>query len=565
MAARARRTPLPLTLLAVAAALPAVLQAPPAGAQAPAATVHPDADAHVQQGLPDGNEGTLDYLQSDGSPRYQVFLRFTVSDPTVASASLRLYATNGAPDAGQVYRVEEDAWLEIGITWRTKPRLGPAVASMGAVTANAWEEVDLSSYVLGPGTYSVALGSPYVDGVIFSSREGAADRRPHLVITPGPADAAAPSAPGGVTATALSPLRAEVSWVASSDDVAVGGYTVYRSVPGERRAEWLGTTTETTFLDHRVQPGRTYRYGVAALDRAGRRSPFAVSGRIRIPVPTAPFVAAAGDIACDPASPNYEGGAGNGWACHMRHTSDLLLHPALDAVLALGDTQYEEGELADFEESYHPTWGRVKAITRPAVGNHEYGTPGAAGYYSYYGAAAGDPSTGYYSFDLGSWHVVVVNSVCTEVGGCHAGSPQELWLREDLAAHPAPCTLAYFHHPLFASGYSFGNITRMRAIWDALYAAGADVVLAGHEHTYERFGPQRPDGTADPQRGLREFVVGTGGKSVTGFDLVQPNSEVRSIDDFGVLQMVLRPGGYDWRFLPEAEGWFTDAGSAACH
>jgi hypothetical protein len=277
-----------------------------------------------------------------------------------------------------------------------------------------------------------------------------------------------------------------------------------------------------------------------------------------------PVVAAVGDIACDPADPGFNGGAGTATRCRQGATSDLLVGRGLDAVLVLGDIQYEDATLAKFMASYDPTWGRLKAITRPAVGNHEYLTPGAAGYYSYFGTAAGDPAKGYYSFDLGAWHVVVLNSNCAAVGGCHAGSPQEQWLAADLAAHPDRCTLAYWHHPRFSSG-PHGNDASTDAFWRALYAAGADVILTGHDHVYERFAPQDPDGAVDPGRGIRQFVVGTGGKNLTSFPVVRANSEVRNADTFGVLEMTLRPSGYEWKFLPAAGGTFTDSGTAACH
>ena len=276
-------------------------------------------------------------------------------------------------------------------------------------------------------------------------------------------------------------------------------------------------------------------------------------------------VAAAGDIACDPASGSFQDGAGTAASCHMGATSDLLidLHP--DAVLTLGDNQYENGSLAKYRESYGPSWGRVKSITMPAPGNHEYLTSGAAGYFGYFGAVAGDPKKGYYSFDLGAWHLISLNSNCAQAGGCGVGSPQEAWLRADLAAHPTTCALAYWHHPRFSSG-EHGDHASMAALWQALQEGGAELVLSGHDHDYERFAPQDADGTLDTAHGLRQFVVGTGGKNhyaMTGG--LRPHSEVHNDDTFGVLVLTLRPGGYGWRFLPEPGKTFTDHGSARCH
>lgn len=274
-------------------------------------------------------------------------------------------------------------------------------------------------------------------------------------------------------------------------------------------------------------------------------------------------LAAAGDIACDPADANFNGGLGTAAGCHMKATSDLLTGGGFDAVLLLGDNQYENGTLAAYQASYDPSWGRVKAITRPAPGNHEYNSAGT-GYYAYFGAAAGDPAKGWQSFDLGGWHLIALNSNCAAVGGCGAGSAQEQWLAADLAAHPGVCTLAYWHHPRFSSG-PHGSDATYQAFWDDLYAAGADLVLSGHDHIYERFAPQTPAGGADPARGIRQLVVGTGGKNLTGFPLVRANSEVRAAAAFGILRLTLYPNGYAWSFVPEAGQTFTDSGLGLCH
>lgn len=235
-------------------------------------------------------------------------------------------------------------------------------------------------------------------------------------------------------------------------------------------------------------------------------------------------------------------------------------------VFAAGDLAYPDGSDEQFAKCYGPTWGRFKDRTRPAPGNHEYHKSGASGYARYFGAAAGDPSKAYYSYELGSWHIVVLNSECAEVGGCDAASPQGKWLREDLAQHPVACTLAYFHKPLFSSGGRHGGDPEMKPLWDALYRAGADVVLNGHDHDYERFAPQDPEGHRDPAHGLREFVVGSGGKnSHRTMGEAKANSEVRNDDTFGVLKLTLHPAGYDWEFVPEAGKAFTDSGSGSCH
>ncbi len=247
----------------------------------------------------------------------------------------------------------------------------------------------------------------------------------------------------------------------------------------------------------------------------------------------------------------------------MLATSDLVVNAGLSAVLPLGDNQYEDGALSKFNASYDATWGRVKSISHPVAGNHEYLLSGASVYYSYFAGAAGDPKKGYYSYNIGGWHLIALNSQCSNVGGCGSGSPQETWLKADLAANTLSCILAYWHIPKFSSGYG-GNHAAYDAFWKDLYASQADVVLNGHSHDYERFALQSPSGAAD-SKGIREFVVGTGGNNHTGFGTIQPNSQVRDATTFGVLKLTLHPSSYDWKFVPEAGKTFTDSGTTACH
>ena len=255
-------------------------------------------------------------------------------------------------------------------------------------------------------------------------------------------------------------------------------------------------------------------------------------------------------------------GAGDIAACSSSgdEATAALLDAFSGTVFTAGDNVYESGTADEFARCYDPSWGRHKARTRPAPGNHEYVTPGAAGYFSYFGDAAGDPSKGYYSYDLAAWHIVVINS---STDGS-VGSAQEQWLRADLASHSARCTLAYWHYPRFSSGWQ-GDHPGMGPIWQALYDAGADVVISGHDHDYERFGPQTPSGSLDPVRGIREFVVGTGGKSLLAFRNNPPNSEVRENSTFGVLLLKLYDDRYEWEFVPTQGGGFTDAGADRCH
>jgi acid phosphatase type 7 len=238
-------------------------------------------------------------------------------------------------------------------------------------------------------------------------------------------------------------------------------------------------------------------------------------------------------------------------------------------VFAAGDLAYQRGTYEEFVNCYGPTWGRFKARTRPTPGNHEYDGATATGYFRYWDGRAGDPGKGYYSYDLGSWHIVVLNTNCgsSQLGGCAQGSPEENWLKQDLAAHPNVCTLAYGHHALFSSGLfpKHAEHPELRTFWQDLYEAHADLVLAGHEHSYERFAPQTPEGNPDPDRGIREIVVGTGGRSHTPLGYAKPNSEARDDKTYGVLKLTLSPGEYRWEFLPIPGKTFHDSGEGVCH
>jgi hypothetical protein len=238
-----------------------------------------------------------------------------------------------------------------------------------------------------------------------------------------------------------------------------------------------------------------------------------------------------------------------------------LLDNISGTVFTLGDNAYESGTSTEFTNCYNPSWGRHKTRTRPSPGNHDYVTSGAAGYYGYFGSNAGDPSKGYYSYDLGDWHIIALNSNIAR----SAGSAQEQWLRADLAASTKSCTLAYWHHPRFSSGFEHGNDTSVQDLWQALYDYNADLILSGHDHDYERFAPQTPTGVADASRGIREFVVGTGGRSHYSLGTLKANSQVFDATSYGVLKLTLGTGGYDWDFAHVAGATFTDAGSASCH
>jgi 3',5'-cyclic AMP phosphodiesterase CpdA len=267
-------------------------------------------------------------------------------------------------------------------------------------------------------------------------------------------------------------------------------------------------------------------------------------------------------------------GAGDITSCTSKGDTATarLLANIPGTVLAMGDNAYGEGSAAQFRNCYDPTWGRFKARTKPIVGNHEYRTSGASGYFGYFGAAAGEPGKGYYSYDRGAWHIVALNSECRYWATGFKDGPSRCstqkqadmiaWLKADLAANPARCTLAYFHQPRFSSGYG-GNALETQPIWDALYAARADVVLSGHDHIYERFARQTPRGTKS-NRGIRQFTVGTGGVNHGGIGTIKANSQVRNTTAYGVLKLRLRSTSYSWKFVPVAGKTFTDSGTTSC-
>ena len=238
-----------------------------------------------------------------------------------------------------------------------------------------------------------------------------------------------------------------------------------------------------------------------------------------------------------------------------------LLDNIAGTVFTLGDNVYPDGTATQFTQCYDPSWGRHKARTRPSPGNHDYHTTGASGYYGYFGSIAGPSGQGYYSYDLGAWHIISLNSNVSMA----AGSAQETWLRQDLAASTKQCTLAYWHHPRFSSGTKHGSTSAAQPLWQALYDNNADIVLSGHEHNYERFAPQTPTGVADPTRGIREFVVGTGGASNYTGSSPLPTSELFNGTTYGVLKLTLSAGSYTWQFIPVAGANFTDSGSGTCH
>ena len=320
-------------------------------------------------------------------------------------------------------------------------------------------------------------------------------------------------------------------------------------------AAQTGTVVDFVLVEH----------GVTAMSLASRESThppvlvLTLSGPTA--TPTATPTAGSGDAVL----------IGAGDICITSSISDANATAALitarpnAVVFTAGDNSNETGSTANYTNCVAKSWGVFKNRIHPVPGNHDYMTSGAGPYYGFYGAAAGTAGKGYYSYNLSNnWHVVALNALCSEVGGCGAGSPEETWLKADLAANTGKHVIAIWHIPSFSSGGAHGNNSSYRAWWDDLYAAHADIVINGHDHDYERFALQSPSGAADPN-GIREFVSGTGGAGQRPFGTIRANSQVRSTGTFGVLQLTLHASSYSWQFIPVAGKTFTDSGTQATH
>lgn len=578
------------------------------------------ADAATDASAPNRPFVDVSELPVDADPARASYLRFAIRGATtpVARAVLRLHVRDRswAPSAsgGSISRAGSGSWTEAALTWPTRPSVSAPAATLGAVARNTWVEVDVTSLVVGDGQLDLAITSTSTDGAAYDSRE-VAGLGPQLVVTLAEAttttrtvtlaptadltvDASSPSAAlGGGTqlsvgaapdrATLLrfdlrglsgrvvgASLRLHVRDDAAAASASGGRFALVSSTAwSEASTTWanrpaidgsglwtLGAVRRNGWVamdvGWAVRTGTTLQVGatstsadVATYDSRETASAPQLVVTIEEAAPTEPVtVLAAGDIArCD--SPRDEATA-------------ALLAGSSAPILALGDLAYPGSGPTDLVDCFGPSWGAHKARIRPVVGNHEYRVGGAAPYWSYFGAAAGPTGKGWYSFDLGSWHVVALNSNCDEVG-CGAGSEQLAWLQADLAATRAPCIAAMWHHPLFSSSSSKID-ARLQPFWDALDAAGADLVLNGHVHAYERFAPQSSSGVAKAS-GIRQLIVGTGGMSLDALPPTSaPNSVARNATDHGVLKLSLGSGSWSWEFVPVAGGTYRDAGSATC-
>ncbi len=421
------------------------------------------------------------------------------------------------------------------------------------------------------------------DGLIFSvfqkqARSGDSFRVDNLSVTTGAVATLQP--PTSLHATAVSSSEIDLDWTASTSG-GVTGYHIYRDGAGTPAGS-VGAGT-TTFQDTGLGTGTTHSYVVTAFNATTESPPSnQASATTQGGGGGGVTVAAAGDIACNPADPNYNSGAGTGnlltGNCHQAATADLIGQGSYDRVLALGDLQYDCGSIGAFNTAYNPTWGRFVGSTEPVLGNHEvktssdFGEQGCSasgtGYFTYFAnhgvtEAAGVNGKGYYSYDLGSWHVLALNTQCGQSGGCGASSPEAKWILSDLAAHPAQCTLAYWHQASWSS--VTGGVNNTRTFWNYMVNNGVDLVLVGHFHHYERFADLNASGQpVSSGARTREIIVGTGGESEGPFPTPIAGSQMR-IRAFGILALTMSSGSYSWQFKPADPTGPTDSGSESCH
>lgn len=488
--------------------------------------LNPIEDAHVRSDLPDNNYGTASNLEIDGSPVEVTYLKFdltSLANKTLIAAKLRMKVANGSGSTQVIKNVNDNTWTETSIAYNTRPTVGATVNSFVGGAAGNWIEIDVTSGVtdkLGQ-IMTLAIDSTGSDGLWISSKEtvdkpallvDVNDAAPAPTSTPTPTPTPDPSAP---------------------------------------------TPTPTPIPTNTPTP--TPDTGA--------------------PI-TSAIIAAAGDIACDPSDKNLNvvaGGVplGKGLKCRMKYTADLIKQINPEAVLALGDIQYENGDLAKYSKSFEPSgWVDFKSKTHvTSGGGHDKN--GKGDFYTYWGANEGPSlSQTWKAFDIGSWRVYQINANCNAVD-CNA---EETWFRNDLAAQNTnTCLLAFWHFPLYGSGLrgsgtSQADIDRRaysKRFYQAFYDYGGDLLLVGHDHDYERFAPQDPNGNLNLALGVREIVVGTGGQSINGFIATVPNREAGNTNTIGVLKVTLNPTSYDWEFIPSTDftgnGTFTDSGTTICH
>jgi PKD repeat protein len=505
------------------------------------------------------NYGSLSSLRTRevaSSSTYRSYLKFDIpaSVGTVNSLKLRLFVTDKTNNVQGVYLVGDSSWSESAITFSNAPAMtGSAITTSTPSTLNTYVDIDLPTADITAGNpVTFGIKGTNSDSLIVNSRN-ATTNRPELVINAGASTP--PAAPVGSFNAA--PLSGTAPLTVTFTDTSTNSPTAWAwdfDDPGSSGANTSTLQNPThTFAD----PG-SYVVELTPSNAVGAGSPATRTIAVSAP-PTG--------------GGNVFVGAGDIADCN-RSTDEataLLLDGISGAVFTAGDNTYPDGTAANFANCYGPTWGRHKARTKPAIGNHDYSASGdLSAYFDYFGPGIGDAGKGYYSYDVAGWHVVVLNSQCSTLGGsasagCGTNSPQTTWLRQDLASSSASCTIAIIHNPRFTSKRTTPD-GPYAAFWTALYNAGAEIVISGDKHNYERFAPQTPAGAADPSFGVRQFVVGTGGAALSTFGTsTMANSQSKNDSTHGVLKLSLHASSYDFEFVPVAGKTFTDSGVGACH
>jgi hypothetical protein len=480
-------------------------------ARAATKTFTATADASVSSTSPTANAGSSSTLEIRNAVKYS-YVRFSVSGlpagEVVTKATLQVYARSPSRCSlgAQVLRAANSTWGEGTITWNNQPGATGSVLATANWSKGGYVGFQVTPAVGGSGAVSFLIrhvpGCSATTDATFRSRE--TTRPPRLVVETTPTSAAPQCSDG-------------------------------RDNDSDGR------------IDYPADPGCT---GTSDNDETNPPP----SGAIK--------VVAAGDIVCDPTDPKY--GGGDPGRCQHRATDDLLA--GANAVLLLGDLQYEDGTLVQYTQAFDPTWGQ-STVEYPSPGNHEYHVTNAKGYFDYWtaeGRPTGGIGKGYYSFDLGAWHVISLNSGSCAVVACSEGSAQNNFLEQDLAATTERCIVAYWHHPLFTSGSVHAGAGSVKPFWDDLYAAGADIVLNGHDHNYQRYAKQTPAGQAAAS-GIREFIVGTGGKSHYALATPVANFEFGNATAYGVLKLTLADGSYSWQFVAVGGAVLDSGGPVACN
>jgi hypothetical protein len=580
------------TVLLVAAML--TIASLPTRASATTTTVAAEADSFVLSARPKANKGTATAMRVRNDIEI-TYIRFLVpglpAGHEVSRGTLRVYAVSpGRCALGvDVLEAANDTWGETTISWNNQPgSTGSVLANLAWTSRNSYRDFDVTPAVPGAGPVSFLLrhapGCNGTSSVGLSSRE-AGSNRPQLVIETIPTPSSPACSDGldndsdGLIDHPADPGCTDASDTDETDPPP--------PPPDPACSDGLDNDSDG-LIDHPADPGCTGASDPAETDPPPPPPDPACSdgldndsdGLIDHPADpgctgasdpdeTDPLpgvvIATAGDIVCDPTSSSFDGSQPA--VCQHRATADLL--SGADAVLALGDLQYPSGTLESFQAGYDPSWGQHASTTYPAVGNHEYNVPGALGYFDYWalkGRPTGGIGAGFYVADIGSWHLIALNSNCSPVP-CSEGTAQNDFLEAALAPPTPSCILAYWHHPLFNSGVVHGASmpSGARAFWDDLYSAGADIVLNGHEHNYQRYAKQDPAGQA-VANGVREFVVGTGGKSHYALlDVKDPNYEVGNATDFGVLRLRLGESSYSWEFVASNGAVLDSGGPVPCN